>query len=233
MDPDLADPGNFSKWRLRTTPRGLQMIGTIPFTSIVVVFVICIVAVVAIWVLYFAGVIVHLGDAIMYSIVPGIGVAGVGYGLRIRMSQMDRKDIVLDYDAHAGKLLVHGEEIEPEHIEAVERIGISVGMMASYHEGSRRGRGGSYTSRVHLVLRERLYDRSAQHPTSNEPGIRFRAIACTSVGLRGFGRKIADRLGVPYRKTHLGVHSVDAGFIDLNDPEQREKSVRQAIERRY
>ena len=200
LDPRLVDPGPFSKWDLRRTPRGLTMVGRLPLGSMYAILGVLAVALIVIWSLCGAG-ILGLGDAIFWSIVPGVGLAGGSFGLSLARKHKDRRGVVLAYDAHSRGLEVHGEGVDLDRVEAVERVAVAHGARTTY----RKQRQVTFSTAVHLVLRERLDDPEASDPSSLEPGVRFRVVAVTALGLSRHGPAIAERIGKPYRRTHLGV----------------------------
>lgn len=202
-DPHLADPALVSKWRIVRTPRSLRMVGTLPVGTMWIIAAVCVALLVGAWTLAATGVI-SVSTAVFASLVPGLGLVGIGFAAPLMLREARRRRaVVLEHDAITGRLTVHGESVDAHRVEAVERVSFAV-EDPSMQQLGRDGRGRAYTSRVHLVLRECLDDASAADPTSGRPGVRYRVIACAGLGLRGHGPRIAERLGVPYETASLG-----------------------------
>jgi hypothetical protein len=211
LDPEMADPARVSKWFIKTTPRTLQMIGTLPIKSFFAIAIFLVIVLGTLWTLVALGVI-SVSTAVFGSFIPIIALIGIGFSARPLLREARRRRrVVLEHDAISGRLVVHGTEIDAGAVDAVERVDFTITNSGFDLANSRHsGRGTSSNSRIHLLLRERLDDANAIDPTSLQPGLRFHVIACTHLGLRSHGRQIAARLGVPYETSGLGEFTMES-----------------------
>ncbi|MEO1129718.1 MAG: hypothetical protein AAFX05_08445 [Planctomycetota bacterium] len=212
VDPEMQDPALVSKWFIKTTPRTLQMIGTLPILSFVVLAIFLSIVLITLWTLVALS-IIRVSTAVFGSIIPLLCLTSLGLGGRLLLSEARRRRrVVLEHDAISGRLTLHGRELDAGAIDAVERVdftitnsGWDMAHLAHQAEDALNAeRGTSSTTRIHLILRERLDDSDAIDPTSLQPGIRFHVVACTHLGLRRHGKRLATRLGVPYETSSLG-----------------------------
>jgi len=211
-DPFRADPAHVSKWSFESTPTTLRMIGKLP-ASVFVGLALVVASVPTIVVLWITGV-MPLVFAIPLLILLTIVVIGIGKLLpRIIAEHKRRVAVVLEHDEAARSLTLHGESIDPGRIDAVERVRFATGLQGRDLHGVEQ-KGTSFTTRVHLLLRERLDNTTESHPTSLEPGVRFHIVACSHVGLRPHGRTIAERLGVPFHDVSIGSYVYDPDADD-------------------
>jgi hypothetical protein len=209
LDPHLIDPAGVGQWAVSTSPRGIEVRGARSLKYPLIGAAIGLLGAAAMVTLFITTSLVDVVFLVIGLLVFGLVLlSSVALARAVRRHPIE--EIVLSYDGPTRRLVVHGAEIDPADIEAVERVSCIAGVMNE----ARRNSGGSFTTYTHLVLRERVSSGWGDPPPEGEtrsadPAMRYRVVASGHAGLR-WGRRVARQLGVPWRVTRLGtfVHRV-------------------------